>query len=195
MATAAFCYPNRCSAHATISSQNMPTAHAKGPSGCLRRLWRITTAVPHIAKTRISAKPTKLQKRTGLFSPLHIPNRRPRERPHRRPLNPIRPHVCVEMVARSGELISTPSTAPHRVTTRPAKCAHLGASAQGRLRGPGDRHHAARPGDSESQEAAQRNLHEAYRPAVAEDRRRAGARLFYDGRDGQGFRLSRQGNR
>jgi hypothetical protein len=98
MATASFCYPNRCSAHATISSQNMPTAHAKGPSGCLRRLRRITTAVPHIAKTRISAKPTKLQKRTGLFSPLHIPNRRPRERPHRRPFNPIRPHVCVEMV-------------------------------------------------------------------------------------------------
>src|SRR5262249_23494115 len=28
-----------------------------------------------------------------------------------------------------------------------------------------------------------------------EDRRRAGARLFYDGGDGQGFRLSRQGNR
>ena len=33
--------------------------------------------------------------------------------------------------------------------------AHLGASAQGRLRGPGDRHHAARPGNSEPQEAAQ----------------------------------------
>jgi ATP-dependent Clp endopeptidase proteolytic subunit ClpP len=40
-------------------------------------------------------------------------------------------------------------------TFRAAKCAHLGASAQGRLRGPGDRHHAACPGDSESQEAAQ----------------------------------------
>jgi ATP-dependent Clp protease protease subunit len=34
-----------------------------------------------------------------------------------------------------------------------------------------------------------------YRPAAAEDRRRAGARPFYDGGDGQGFRLSRQGNR
>src|SRR5262249_8884403 len=43
--------------------------------------------------------------------------------------------------------------------------------------------------------AAPRDLHEAYRPAAAEDRRRAGARLFYDGGDGQGFRLSRQGNR
>jgi ATP-dependent Clp protease protease subunit len=33
-----------------------------------------------------------------------------------------------------------------------------------------------------------------YWPAAAEDRRGAGARFFYDGRDGQGFRLSRQGN-
>jgi len=31
-------------------------------------------------------------------------------------------------------------------------------------------------------------------PAAAEDRR-GGARFFYDGRDGQGFRLSRQGSR
>ena len=66
---------------------------------------------------------------------------------------------------------------------------------KGGFRGPGDRHHAARPGDSESQETAQRDLQEAYRPAAAEDRRCAGARLFYDGGDGQGFRLSRQGNR
>src|SRR5262249_7543718 len=78
---------------------------------------------------------------------------------------------------------------------RAAKCAHLGASAQGWLRGPGDRHHAARPGDSKSQEAAQRDLHEAYWPVAAKDRRGAGARFFYDGGDGQGFRLSRQGNR
>src|SRR5207248_1454104 len=78
---------------------------------------------------------------------------------------------------------------------RVAKCAHLGASAQGRFRGPSDRHHAARPGDSKSQEAAQRDLREPYWPAAAEDRRGAGARFFYDGRDGQGFRLSRQGNR
>src|SRR5215831_1416060 len=68
-------------------------------------------------------------------------------------------------------------------------------NAQGRLRGPSDRHHAARPGDSKSQEAAQRDLREAYWPAAAEDRRGVGARFFYDGRDGQGFRLSRQGNR
>src|SRR5262249_14358185 len=80
-------------------------------------------------------------------------------------------------------------------TFRAAKCAHLGASAQGRLRRPSDRYHAARPGDSKSQEAAQRDLREAYWPAAAEDRRGAGARFFYDGRDGQGFRLSRQGNR
>src|SRR5262249_45366936 len=80
-------------------------------------------------------------------------------------------------------------------TFRAAKCAHLGASAQGRLRGPSDRHHAARPGDSKSQETAQRDLREAYWPAAAEDRRGAGARFFYDGRDGQGFRFSRQGNR
>src|SRR6516164_10458756 len=66
---------------------------------------------------------------------------------------------------------------------------------KGGLRGPSDRHHAARSGDSKSQEAAQRDLHEAYRPAAAKDRRGAGARFFYDGRDGQGFRLSRQGNR
>ena len=51
------------------------------------------------------------------------------------------------------------------------------------------------PRNPKSQEAAQRDLHEAYRPAAAEDRRRAGARLFYDGGDGQGFRLGRQGNR
>jgi hypothetical protein len=38
-------------------------------------------------------------------------------------------------------------------------------------------------------------LGQAYWPAAAEDRRGAGARFFYDGRDGQGFRLSRQGNR
>src|SRR5262249_32219616 len=80
-------------------------------------------------------------------------------------------------------------------TFRAAKCAHLGASAQGRLRGPSDRHHAARPGDSKSQETAQRDLREAYWPVAAEGRRGAGARFFYDGRDGQGFRLSRQGNR
>jgi Clp protease len=52
-----------------------------------------------------------------------------------------------------------------------------------------------RPRDSKSQEAAQRDLREAYWPVAAEDRRGAGARFFYDGRDGQGFRLSRQGNR
>src|SRR6516225_9307677 len=80
-------------------------------------------------------------------------------------------------------------------TLRAAKCSQLCASAQGRLRGPSDRYHAARPGDSKSQEAAQRDLREAYWPAAAEDRRGARARFFYDGRDGQGFRLSRQGNR
>ena len=46
-----------------------------------------------------------------------------------------------------------------------------------------------------SQETAQRDLQKAYRPAAAEDRRCAGARLFYDGGNGQRFRLSGQSNR
>src|SRR6516164_7176942 len=98
-------------------------------------------------------------------------------------------------MSKGGDMKDPRDTYQNQHTFRAAKCAHLGASAQGRLRGPSDRHHAARPRDSESQEAAQRDLHEAYWPAAAEDRRGAGARFFYDGRDGQGFRLSRQGNR
>src|SRR5262249_34174262 len=66
---------------------------------------------------------------------------------------------------------------------------------KGGFEGQATDNHAARPGDSESQETTQRDLQKAYRPAAAEDRRCAGARLFYDGGNGQGFRLGRQGNR
>src|SRR5262249_25438482 len=109
----------------------------------------------------------------------------------------VRSSAGVDDVSRAGGLngIATARCRAEGPTFRAAKCAHLGASAQGRLRRPSDRYHAARPGDSKSQEAAQRDLREAYWPAAAEDRRGAGARFFYDGRDGQGFRLSRQGNR
>ena len=68
----------------------------------------------------------------------------------------VRPPVstlCVGQAASMGSLLL--AAGPERSAFRTAKCAHLGASAQGRLRGPGDRHHAACPGDSESQEAAQ----------------------------------------
>ena len=67
----------------------------------------------------------------------------------------VRPPVstlCVGQAASMGSLLLAAGQKGLRFA---AKCAHLGASAQGRLRGPGDRHHAARPGDSESQEAAQ----------------------------------------
>src|SRR5215468_6617584 len=109
----------------------------------------------------------------------------------------VRAAAGVDDMSRAGGLngIATARCRGEGPTFRAAKCAHLGASAQGRLRGPSDRYHAARPGDSKSQEAAQRDLREAYWPAAAEDRRGAGARFFYDGRDGQGLRLSRQGNR
>ena len=78
-----------------------------------------------------------------------------------------------------------------RCCSRPARrdmrfalpnCAHHAASAVRRLPGPGDRHHAARPGDPQPQEAAQRNLREAHRPVAQEDRGRARARLLPDRR-------------
>src|SRR5262249_30667198 len=69
------------------------------------------------------------------------------------------------------------------------------ASAVRRLPGPGDRHHAARPGDPEPEEAPERNLREAYRPAAQENRGRARARLFPDRRDGGGVGGRRQGHR
>ena len=61
----------------------------------------------------------------------------------------VRPPVSTRAVHRAGRLNGI--IAARRRGEGPAfcaaKCAHLGASAQGRLRGPGDRHHAARPGD------------------------------------------------
>lgn len=60
-----FFYPNRCSANAITSNQNMPTAQAKGPTGWLRKRRRIATAVGHIANTRMKSEPTRPQKRNG----------------------------------------------------------------------------------------------------------------------------------
>ena len=62
----------------------------------------------------------------------------------------------VDAVRRAGSLngIAAARRGSKGPAFRAAKCPHLGASTQGRLRGPGDRHYAARPGDSESQEVA-----------------------------------------
>jgi 2-polyprenyl-6-methoxyphenol hydroxylase-like FAD-dependent oxidoreductase len=51
-----------------------------------------------------------------------------------------------------------------------AQRADHAAPAVRRLSGASNRHHAARPGDPEHQEAAQRHLRQAYRPAAQEDR-------------------------
>src|SRR5436309_9223662 len=54
----------------------------------------------------------------------------------------------------------------HAVCT--PELAHHAASAVRRLPGPSDRYHASCPGDPESQEASQRDLREAQRPAAHE---------------------------
>ena len=51
------------------------------------------------------------------------------------------------------------------------------------------------PRTSEAEAPAQRDLRQAHRPGLREDRGRAGARLFHDRRDGQGLRPDRQGDR
>ena len=79
----------------------------------------------------------------------------------------VRPPVstlCIWQAASMGSLLLAAGQKGQRFAL--PNVPHLGASAQGRLRGPGDRHHAARPGDFESQETAQRDLHETYRPAA-----------------------------
>src|SRR5216683_3195839 len=73
--------------------------------------------------------------------------------------------------------------------------AHPAAPAFGRLSGPGDRHHAARPGNPEPEEAAQRNLREAHRPAAQENRGCARTGLLPDRRHGGGLGRGRQSDR
>ncbi len=78
---------------------------------------------------------------------------------------------------------------------RAAERPHHGSPAVGRFPGPGHRHHAARPGNPEPEEAAERDLREAHRPDLQGDRGRAGARQVPDLRHGQGLRSDRQGDR
>jgi ATP-dependent Clp protease protease subunit len=77
----------------------------------------------------------------------------------------IRPPVstlCVGQAASMGSLLLAAGAQGHALLA--AEFAHHGASALRRLPGPGHRHHAARPGNPEPQEAAQRDLREAHRP-------------------------------
>ena len=90
--------------------------------------------------------------------------------------------LCVGQAASMGSLLLAAGKAGHAV--RAPQCADHAASAVRRVPGAGDRHHAARPGDPEHQEAAQRDLREAHRPGAQEDRGRARARLLPDRRDG-----------
>src|SRR5260370_18379793 len=83
---------------------------------------------------------------------------------------------------------------PEGHAVRAPELAHHAASAVRRLPGPSDPHHASCPGDPESQEASQRDLREAHRPAAQEDRGRARARLLPDWRNGNGLWHCRQGD-
>jgi ATP-dependent Clp protease protease subunit len=82
----------------------------------------------------------------------------------------VRPGIST-FVHRAGGLNGL--AAPDRRRTRYAVCAaqraHHGASAFRRVPGASHRHHAARPGDPEPEEAAERNLCEAHRPEPEED--------------------------
>ena len=96
----------------------------------------------------------------------------------------IRPAVstlCVGQAASMGSLLL--AAGAQGPALRAAERAHHGAPAVRRLPGPGDRHHAARPGNPEPEEAAERNLREAHRPAAQEDRGRARARYLPDRRE------------
>ena len=91
----------------------------------------------------------------------------------------IRPPVstlCIGQAASMGSLLLAAGAKDHAL--RAAQCAHHGPPALGRVPGPGDRHHAARAGNPEPQEAAERDLRQAHRPAAQEDRGCAGARYF-----------------
>src|ERR1019366_7761393 len=76
-----------------------------------------------------------------------------------------------------------------------AEFAHHGAPALRRLPGPSHRHHVARPGNPEPQEAAQRDLREAQRPDLQGDRRCAGTRPVPYRGDGPRVWYRRQGDR
>ena len=79
----------------------------------------------------------------------------------------IRPAVstlCIGQAASMGSLLL--AAGAQGSALRAAECAHHGAPALRRLPGPGHRHHAARPGNPEPEEAAERDLREAHRPAA-----------------------------
>ena len=86
----------------------------------------------------------------------------------------IRPPVstlCVGQAASMGSLLL--GGRRQGSTFCAAECPYHGASAVGRVPRPGHRHHAARAGDFEPEEAPERDLREAHRPVAEEDRRRA----------------------
>ena len=73
---------------------------------------------------------------------------------------------------------------------RAAERPHHGASAVGRLPGPGHRYHGACPGNPEPEEAAERNLCQAYRPVAEEvSRTRSSVIIFLPPRRPKDFGL------
>src|SRR5215831_7884551 len=108
----------------------------------------------------------------------------------------IRPPGGLHSMRRPSRLhgIAAAGCRPEGHAVRAPELAHHAASAVRRLPGPSDRHHASCPGDPESQEASQRDLREAHRPAAQEDRGRARARLLPDWGNGNGVGHCRQGD-
>src|SRR3974390_1915710 len=111
------------------------------------------------------------------------------------PMHFVRP-ASLHSVRRPSRLhgIAAAGSRPEGNAVRTPKLAHHAASAVRRLPGPSDRHHASCSRDLESQEASQRDLREAHRPAAQEDRGRARARLLPDGGNGDGVGHCRQGD-
>src|SRR5205807_2484001 len=106
----------------------------------------------------------------------------------------VRPAVSTLCVGQAASMASLLLAAGQKDMRFALPNAHHAASAVRRLPGPSDRHHASCPGDPESQEASQRDLREAHRPAAQEDRGRARARLLPDWGNGNGVGHCRQGD-
>src|SRR5262249_61189803 len=73
------------------------------------------------------------------------------------PPNAVPPPAGLDALHRPGRIdgLAAAGRGPEGHALRAAECPHHAPSAVGRLPGPGDRHHAARSGDPEPEEAAQ----------------------------------------
>ena len=108
----------------------------------------------------------------------------------------IRPPVstlCIGQAASMGSLLLAAGAQGHALLA--AELAHHGAPALGRVPGPGDRHHAARPGNAEPEEAAERDLREAHRSDLKAIEDALERDKFLTAEDRQGVRHRRPGDR